>query len=158
MPIGFVSEILEKKPYPGRLMGLDHGTKRTGVAVSDPMQSLATPVATIEHKKFSKDIIQLKQIFDEYEIKGIVLGLPLNMDGTEGPRCDSVKDFARNVAGKVDMFGDNLWIGLWDERLSSAVVEDFLLTKVRAKRDQRKEVVDKLAAQHILQGALDTMS
>lgn len=158
MPIGFVSKILEKKPYPGRLMGLDHGTKRTGVAVSDPMQSLATPVATIEHKKFSKDIIQLKQLFDEYEVKGIVLGLPLNMDGTEGPRCDSVRDFARNLVKEVDKFGDNLWIGLWDERLSSSVVEDFLITKVDANRRKRAEVVDKLAAQHILQGALDTMS
>ncbi len=138
-----------------RLMGLDLGTKTIGVAVSDSMHSISTPVMTIERKKFSKDIEALSKIIKEFEIGGYILGLPLNMDGSEGGRCDATRSFADEMRQRPETFGNNPFIALYDERLSTSAVEDFLVNDVDMSRTKRKQVVDKLAAQIILQGALD---
>ncbi len=156
--IGHLKEILGSKPSPARLLGLDLGEKTLGLALSDPMQSIATPLRTIERVKFTKDIEALKPIIHDYEVRGYVLGYPVNMDGTEGGRCEVVRHFAQEMEKHKDIFGDNPWIALWDERLSTASVERFLIDSVDMSRTKRKQAVDKLAAQHILQGALDFIS
>ena len=143
-------------------MGLDLGTKTIGVAVSDAMQSIATPVTTIERSKFSKDMEALGAIIKEFEIGGYILGLPLNMDGTEGGRCDATRSFADEMRQRPEIFGEKPFIALWDERLSTRTVDDFLDKRVdinRTKKRGAKEsgLVDQLAAQVILQGALDSL-
>lgn len=135
-----------------RLVGLDLGSKTIGVALSDVMCSIATPMETIVRKKFTKDAERLLTIISEQNVGGLVLGLPLNMDGSEGPRCQSTRQFAVNIAGKID-----IPIALWDERLSTIAVTRTLL-EADASRKRRKEVVDKMAAAYILQGALDKMA
>ncbi len=145
----------DQVPKNCRLMGLDLGTKTIGVAISDSMQSIATPVTTVERSKFSKDIEALSKIIQEFEVGGYILGLPLNMDGTEGARCDATRSFADEMRQRPEVFGDKPFIALWDERLSTAAVDDFLINTVDMSRTKRKQVVDKLAAQLILQGGLD---
>ncbi|HBR69274.1 MAG TPA: Holliday junction resolvase RuvX [Rhodospirillaceae bacterium] len=155
MPIGLLKDIIDRKPEDVRLLGLDIGTKTIGMAVCDPGHSIATPLGTIKRIKFTKDIEELRRVINDYEIGGYVLGYPVNMDGSEGPRCQSVRDFALEMEKHPAIFGDNPWIALWDERLSTESVEDFLVESVDMSRTKRKQVKDKLAAQHILQGALD---
>lgn len=145
-----------------RLMGLDLGSKTIGIAVSDAMQSLSTPVTTIQRTKFSKDIEALAKIIQEFEIGGYILGWPLNMDGSEGPRCDAVRSFADEMGKHPDIFGENPYVALWDERLSTRTVDEFLDNRgdmsKSSKRDSKQSgLVDKLAAQVILQGALDAL-
>ena len=130
-------------------MGLDLGTKTIGVAVSDRLLSCATPLHTIRRVKFSKDAEALLQIIENREIGAIILGLPRNMDGSEGPRCQSTRAFARNLANLT-----NLPIGYWDERLSTVAAERALL-EADTSRKRRAEVIDTVAADYILQGALD---
>lgn len=156
MPTGLLSEIIAHKPQ-GAMLGLDIGTKTIGLAMSDPAQSMAMPLTLIERTKFTQDIKIIQQQVESYDIKGFVLGWPLNMDGSRGPRCDAVHDFARELANYPQIVGTNPWIALWDERLSTASVERFLVDSVDMSRTKRKQAVDKLAAQHILQGALDFM-
>ncbi|GLK75780.1 putative pre-16S rRNA nuclease [Methylopila jiangsuensis] len=139
-------------PARGSLIGLDLGTKTLGVAVSDPSWMIASPVETIMRKKFTPDVDRMLQIADSRKAVGVVLGLPVNMDGTEGPRCQSTRAFARSLSGRTP-----LPIGFWDERLSTAAVERMLIS-FDATRKRRAEVVDKLAAAYILQGAIDRMS
>lgn len=134
------------------LAGLDFGTKTLGVAVSDRMRSVATPLETIKRKKFTLDAAALLAICAHREIGGLVLGLPRNMDGSEGPRCQSTRAFARNLAGLTD-----LPIGYWDERLSTVAAERALL-EADTSRARRSEVIDHVAAGYILQGALDRLS
>ena len=129
--------------------GLDRGTKTIGVAVSDRLLSSATPLHTIRRVKFSKDAEALLQIIADREIGAIILGLPRNMDGSEGPRCQSTRAFARNLANLT-----NLPIGYWDERLSTVAAERALL-EADTSRKRRAEVIDTVAAGYILQGALD---
>jgi len=129
-------------------MGLDLGTKTIGVAVSDRLLSSATPLHTIRRVKFSKDAEAL-QIIENREIGAIILGLPRNMDGSEGPRCQSTRAFGRNLASLTD-----LPIGYWDERLSTVAAERALL-EADTSRKRRAEVIDHVAAGYILQGALD---
>jgi putative holliday junction resolvase len=155
--IGLLKEILATRPKNVRLLGMDLGSKTIGLALSDSAQSIATPFKTIQRTKFTKDIEELKPIIKDYEIGGYVLGFPLNMDGSEGPRCDSVRSFAREMENYPLIFGTKPWIALWDERLSTASVEDFLVDVVDMSRTKRKQVIDKLAAQLILKGALDFM-
>lgn len=138
-------------PPTGKLMGLDLGTKTIGVAISDGMRYSATPLETVKRKKFTEDAARLSVIAAEQNIVGIVLGLPLNMDGSEGPRAQSTRAFARNLAGKLD-----LPLAFWDERLSTSAVERTLL-EADTSRAKRAEVVDKLAASYILQGALERL-
>ena len=136
-------------PSTGKLLGLDLGTKTIGVAVSDSLRLTATPLETIARTKFTADAVRLTQLIEENAAVAIVLGLPLNMDGTEGPRAQSTRTFARNLSQKTP-----LPILFWDERLSSAAVERMLLA-ADTRRDRRSEVIDKLAAGYILQGFLD---
>jgi putative Holliday junction resolvase len=138
---------------PGRaLAGLDLGEKTIGVAVSDRMLSVASPLQTIRRRKFGLDAEALLAILREREIGGLVLGLPRNMDGSEGPRCQSTRAFARNLTQLTD-----LPIGFWDERLSTVAAERALLAADTSRR-RRAEVIDHVAAGVILQGALDRLA
>src|SRR6516165_4579902 len=139
-------------PARGALIGLDLGTKTIGVAVSDPDRRLATAVETIARKTFSADAARLLALAAERQAAAFVLGLPINMDGSEGPRVQSTRAFARNLARLTE-----LPIALWDERLSTAAVERALIA-ADASRAKRKNVIDQHAAAYILQGALDRLS
>ena len=134
------------------LAGLDLGEKTIGVAVSDKMRSIASPLLTIRRKKFGLDAQSILSVVNEREISGIVLGLPRNMDGSEGPRCQSTRAFARNLSALTD-----LPIGFWDERLSTVAAERALLEADTSRR-RRAEVIDHVAAGVILQGALDRLA
>jgi putative Holliday junction resolvase len=133
------------------LMGLDLGEKTIGVAVSDTFGSVATPIETIRRKKFTLDAQRLTDIARDRRIGGLILGLPRNMDGTEGPRCQSTRAFARNLSRLDDL---DLPITFWDERLSTVAAERALL-EADTSRKRRAEVIDHVAASYILQGALD---
>jgi putative Holliday junction resolvase len=139
-------------PARGALIGLDLGTKTIGVAVSDPDRRLATGVETIEHTKFTINAARLLTLAKERNVCGFVLGLPINMDGSEGPRAQSTRAFARNFARLTD-----LAIGLWDERLSTSAVERELIAN-DVSRAKRAKVIDEHAAIFILQGALDRLA
>ncbi|WP_193142236.1 Holliday junction resolvase RuvX [Meridianimarinicoccus sp. MJW13] len=131
---------------------LDYGTKTIGLAMSDPRRKVASPVKTIRRKKFTKDVLEILTFCREREISGVLLGLPLNMDGSEGPRCQSTRAFARNLSEMTEMA-----IGYWDERLSTVAAERALLESDRS-RGKRAAVIDNVAASFILQGALDRLS
>ncbi len=133
------------------LIGLDLGDKTIGVAVSDNFLSVATPLETVRRKKFGVDAARLSELIAERRIGGLVLGLPRNMDGSEGPRCQSTRAFARNF----ERFED-LPITFWDERLSTVAAERALL-EADTSRKRRAEVIDHVAAGYILQGALDRL-
>jgi putative holliday junction resolvase len=135
----------------GALIGLDLGTKTIGVAASDPDRRLAAGVETIARKTFSADAARLLQLAAERKAVGFVLGLPVNMDGSEGPRAQSTRAFARNLARRTEMP-----IALWDERLSTAAVERELIA-ADMRRARRAAVIDQHAAAYILQGALDRL-
>jgi putative holliday junction resolvase len=139
-------------PERGALVGLDLGTKTIGVAVSDPDRKLATGVVTIQRKAFKLDAAHLLAIAGERRAVGFVLGLPINMDASEGPRAQSTRAFARNFAKATD-----LAIALWDERLSTVAVERELIG-MDMSRARRAEVIDEHAAIFILQGALDRLA
>ena len=134
------------------IVGLDLGTITIGVAVSDQLRRVATPLETIRRKKFGVDAEHLLRICNGRDIGGLVLGLPLNMDGTEGPRCQSTRAFARNLEKLTD-----LPITFWDERLSTVAAERALL-EADTSRKRRAEVIDHVAASYILQGALNRMA
>ncbi|HBB83520.1 MAG TPA: Holliday junction resolvase RuvX [Sulfitobacter sp.] len=133
------------------LIGLDLGEKTIGVAVSDSFQSVATPLETVRRKKFGLDAARLAEIIAERRIGGLVLGLPRNMDGSEGPRCQSTRAFARNFDRLTP-----LPITYWDERLSTVAAERALL-EADTTRKRRAEVIDHVAAGYILQGLLDRL-
>ena len=137
-----------------RLLGLDPGSKTIGVAVSDSALKVASPLETIKRGKFADDAARLAVLCREYRIGGLVIGLPMNMDGSEGPRCQSVRQLARNLVEKA---GFTQPIAFWDERLSTAAVERFLVDEADMTRKRRGEVVDRMAAAYILQGALDAI-
>jgi putative Holliday junction resolvase len=153
MPAAIVplAEMASLLPGRGALLGLDLGTKTIGVAVSDPERRLAAGVETIARTAFATDAARLLTLAEERKAAGFVLGLPLNMNGTEGPRAQSARAFARNLAQRTA-----LPIGLWDERLSTAAVERELIA-ADASRKKRKAVIDQHAAVFILQGALDRL-
>lgn len=133
------------------IAGLDLGDRTIGVAVSDRLRGVATPVTTIRRKKFTADAEALAALLREREVGGIVLGLPRNMDGSEGPRCQSTRAFARNFTRMLD-----LPLTYWDERLSTVAAERALLEADTSRR-RRAEVIDHVAAGYILQGALDRL-
>jgi putative Holliday junction resolvase len=139
-------------PARGALIGLDLGTKTIGVAASDPDRRLAAPVETVARQRFSLDAQRLLDLAAERRAAGFVLGLPINMDGSEGARAQSTRAFARNFAKLTD-----LPIALWDERLSTAAVERALIA-ADLSRAKRKAVIDQHAASYILQGALDRLA
>ncbi len=143
---------LSALPPSGKLLGLDLGTKTIGVAISDAMRYSATPLETISRTKFTADAARIAELVAENGAAGIVLGLPLNMDGSEGPRVQSTRAFARNLAYKVDVP-----IVFWDERLSTSAVERMMIDEANMRRDKRAAVVDSLAASYILPGALERL-
>ena len=136
---------------PGKLAGLDVGTKTIGLAACDAGWSFAGPAETIRRSKFTNDLKQISQFVDTQAIRGLVVGLPLNMDGTDSPRTQSVRAFARNLAPL------DLPILLWDERWSTQAVERAMID-ADVSRAKRAEKVDALAAAHILQGAIDALA
>lgn len=146
-----IAAFAEALPQFGSLAGLDYGDKTIGIAISDLRRQVATPTEIIRRTKFTEDAAKLMQIVAAREIKGLVLGLPLNMDGSVGPRVQSTQAFARNLARMTE-----LPITFWDERLSTVAAERALL-EADASRKRRKEVIDAVAAGYILQGALDRM-
>lgn len=142
---------LEAIPATGKILGLDLGTKTIGVAVSDGMRYSASPLETIKRTKFTQDAERIIQLVAENNAVALILGLPLNMDGTEGPRVQSTRAFVRNLAPLT-----SLPIVFWDERMSTMAVTRTLLD-ADASRARRAAVVDKMAAAYILQGALDRL-
>jgi putative holliday junction resolvase len=133
-----------------RLMGLDIGTKTIGLALSDVERRLASPLDTIRRTRFSPDAANLLKRAAEFEVAALIVGLPLNMDGSEGPRVQSTRAFVRNLP-------DGVLVSYWDERLSTAAVTRELIAQ-DASRAKRAEVVDRMAAAYILQGALDRLA
>lgn len=146
-----IADFAAALPPATALAGLDYGDKTIGVAVSDSLRSVATPLETIRRKKFTADAARLSEIIAARAISGLVLGLPRNMDGSEGPRCQSTRAFARNLERTL-----GLPIALWDERLSTVAAERALL-EADTSRARRAEIIDNVAAAYILQGALDRM-
>jgi putative pre-16S rRNA nuclease len=152
MPVLSLADAAAVLPPRGVLIGLDLGSKTIGVAASDPDRRVAAPVETISRKRFNLDAVRILELAAERRAAGLVLGLPINMDGSEGPRAQSTRAFARNLARLTEMP-----IALWDERLSTAAVERALIA-ADASRAKRKAVIDQHAAAYILQGALDRLS
>lgn len=140
---------------PSALMGLDLGTKTIGVACSDMLRGIASATETVKRKKFTLDAVRLSEIAKAREIGGIILGLPRNMDGSEGPRAQSTRAFARNLTRVNGL--EHLPIAFWDERLSTVAAERALL-EADTTRKRRVEVIDAVAASYILQGALDRLA
>ncbi len=146
------SELLSTCPPPSTLLGIDLGTKTIGVALSDLSWRIASPVTILKRKTFTVDARALFKICDQENVGGFVIGFPLNMNGTEGPRCQSTRSFSQNILTKRD-----LPILLWDERMSTMAVNRVLID-ADMSRKKRGDVVDKLAASFILQGVLDLLS
>jgi putative Holliday junction resolvase len=144
---------LDQLPPKGALLGLDPGSKTIGIAACDPLRMIASPVETIVRgKKLAPSLDRLFQLYDERKCSGLVLGLPINMDGTEGPRSQSARALGRSIVERRDVP-----VALWDERLSTAGAERALL-EADASRARRDELIDKLAAAWILQGAIDRLN
>jgi putative Holliday junction resolvase len=148
-----LSELIKYLPKKSRLLGLDVGRKTIGLAVSDSDMKIATTVGTIRRSKFTKDVENLDAIITERQVNGLVLGLPISMDGNEGPACQSVRQFAVNLDNILE-----IGITFWDERLSTSAVERLLIKEADLSRNRRSEIIDKMAAAYILQGALDSLS
>ena len=148
-----LSELIKYLPKKSRLLGLDVGRKTIGLAVSDSDMKIATTVGTIRRSKFTKDVNNLDAIITERQVTGLVLGLPISMDGNEGPACQSVRQFAVNLDNILE-----IGITFWDERLSTSAVERVLTKEADLSRNRRSEIIDTMAAAYILQGALDSLS
>ncbi len=151
MSIVSIAELRSRLSTGERLLGLDIGSKTIGLALSDITLTIATPMETIKRTKFKVDAERLREIVTDQKVGGFVLGWPVNMDGSEGPRCQSTMAFSRNLSEKID-----LPQALWDERLSTSAVERTLIEADRS-RARRKQLVDKMAAAYILQGALHAL-
>ena len=152
MVYNVIEEFIENIGVEGALMGLDLGEKTIGVAVSDTRQTVATGIKTIKRTKFQQDLTILTQVIVGRDIRGVILGLPKNMNGSEGPKCQSTRAFAKNISLTVP-----LPITFWDERLSTVAAERSLI-EANASRRRRAEVIDYVAASFILQGSLDRVS
>jgi len=147
-----IHQALDNESFSNRLIGLDLGTKTIGVSMSDSSRIIASTFETIKRKKTKLDIERILEICDQFKISGIVLGYPINMNYTEGPRSQSTMSFAKLLAQRT-----NIPIILWDERLSTSAAEKVLIS-ADLSRKKRKDVIDKLAATYILQGILDRIS
>ena len=146
-----LTDFAKALPKYGAIGGLDLGTKTIGVSVSDHMRSIASPLETIKRQKFTQDVRYLLSICKRRSLCGLILGLPRNMNGSEGPRAQSTRAFARNLFQKTDVP-----ISFWDERLSTIAAEKALL-EADTTRKRRSQVIDHVAAAYILQGALDRL-
>ena len=153
MPVLDLTALPDALPPNTPLFGLDLGEKTIGVAVSDVTRMIASPLELIRKGKFTEDANHLLRLMDARAAKGLVIGLPINMDGTEGPRCQSSRAFGRNLL----RLREDLVVAYWDERLSSAAVNRMLIDEADVTRARRAELVDKAAAAYILQGALDRL-
>ena len=153
MAVTAIERIKETLAPEQRLLGLDVGARTIGLALSDVSLTVATPMETIRRGKFAEDAGRLRTIIAAEGVGGLIIGLPLDMDGTEGPRCQSVRQFAENLLEHV-----NLPMAFWDERLSTKAVERVLIQEADMTRKRRAEVIDKMAAAYILQGALDAIA
>jgi putative Holliday junction resolvase len=151
MAVVTVAELKSLLASNARLIGFDLGEKTIGLALSDPMLTVATPLETLKRRKFGADATLIESLIRKHGVGGIVIGLPLNMDGTDGPSAQSARAFGRNLAARSE-----LPIVFWDERLSTAAVTRTLID-ADASRKRRSEVVDKMAAAYILQGVLDRL-
>ncbi len=152
MTVRKLADLARILPPGRRLLSLDLGERTIGLALSDVLRIVASPLTTLARGKFSDDATKLLDICAEHDIAALIIGLPVNMDGTEGPRCQSVRAFARNFEAVFDME-----IAFWDERLSTVAVTRTMI-EADLSRARQKEVVDKMAAAYILQGALDYMA
>ena len=144
-----INEFKNKLSSGSRLLGIDLGTKRIGIAISDYNQKIATPLQTLDKSKQGKLIDELESIITEYDIKGIIIGNPINMDGTYGKSSQSAQDIAINISNKID-----IPVSLWDERLSTVGAFN-LSSELDINVSKREKDIDKFAAAFILQGALD---
>lgn len=153
MAVVDLTELPALVPRYGALVGLDLGERTIGVAVSDPTRTVASPLTLIRKTKFTDDAKALFKVMDGREVAAIVIGLPVNMDGTEGVRCQSNRAFARNLL----RLRPELVIAFWDERMSTMAVNRFLIDEADINRARRAELVDKMAAGWILQGALERL-
>ena len=147
-----LTKIAKSRKPASRLMGMDLGSKTIGLALSDVSLMIASPLGTIKRTKFTHDAEILEALIDEHDVGGFILGLPINMDGSEGPRCQSTRQFAINLLERQD-----IPLAFWDERLSTVAVERILIDEVDMTRKRRAKVIDKAAATYILQGALDAL-
>jgi len=150
--VSSIAELKQKLAPGARLLGLDVGEKTIGLALSDTTLTVASPMTTIRRGKFAADAERIAGIAAEEGVGGLVLGLPINMDGSEGPRCQSVRQFARNLGARLP-----LPFAFWDERLSTAAVEREMIA-ADMTRKRRAEIIDRVAAAYILQGCLDRMA
>lgn len=146
-----IEDLALRLPPEARLLGLDVGTKTVGLALSDVTCSIATPYETLRRTKFTADAKRIAEIVAKMGVGGLVIGLPINLYGSEGPRAQSTRAFARNLAAHVDVP-----MAFWDERFSTAAVERHLI-EANASRKRRAEVIDRMAAAYIMQGALDRL-
>ena len=153
MAIVDIKELRAAVPTGKRLLGLDLGSKTIGLAICDSSFAIASPLETLRRRKFTQDAIDLVALIAERDVGGLVLGLPRNMDGSEGPRAQSTRQFAANLLGRSD-----IPIAFWDERLSTVAVERLLIDEADLSRRKRGDVVDKMAASYILQGAIDLIA
>ncbi|MGJ3261222.1 MAG: Holliday junction resolvase RuvX [Rhodospirillales bacterium] len=148
-----LSSLIDAMPDGTRLLGLDIGDKTVGLAISDPLFMVASPVKTLARgKKLAPVIAEMAALVKAEEVGGLVAGLPVSMDGTEGPRAQATRDLTREFADRL-----GLPYAFWDERLSTSAIERFLVNEADMTRKRRKDVVDKMAASYILQGALDSI-
>lgn len=158
MAIVEIKDLKAVLPRGKRLLGIDAGEKTWGLALSDPGLMIASPLKTIERSKFSLDVPKLAAICKEYGVGGFLIGLPVNMDGTEGPRAQSIRDLVANFLNAKEALGFEPVIAFWDERMSTMAVERFMIEQADTSRARRDKIVDKSAAAWILQGALDRIS
>lgn len=145
------SQLAQKKKESMRLLGVDLGSKTIGLAVSDPSLKIASPITTLKRSKLSSNAIEFSNIIKDYQIGGIIVGLPINMDGTEGPRVQATRDWSLDLARIL-----SIPVAFWDERLSTVAVERMMLT-ADMTRNKRAAKIDQAAAAYILQGALDNI-
>lgn len=155
MAVVAIKELRSHLPPKTRVLGVDHGEKTLGLAMASHDLTIATPFKTLQRTTFTENVRQLAAICQEYEVRGFIIGLPMNMNSSEGPRAESVRHFGNNLLRAKDILGFDPVVCFWDERLSTSAMERFLIEQADVSRKRRAEVIDKLAATHILQGALD---
>lgn len=153
MSIVSIKDLKTELKYGQCLLGIDLGSTTIGMAISDTNLIIASPLGTIKRGKFRNDLRTLVSLIEERDIGGIVIGLPISMSGQEGPRCQATRQFAKNILNKFEFS-----IAFWDERLSTAAVKRVLVKEADITRKRQREIIDKVAAAYILQGALDAFS
>jgi putative holliday junction resolvase len=156
MAIRKLTDLLTSVPRGKRLLGLDLGTKTIGMAISDPGFSVASPIGTIKRTKFTADARELAKVLKDREVGAVIIGLPVNMDGSEGPSAERARQFGASMMEHRELLGGEQEIAFWDERLSTSAVQRMMID-ADMTRKRRAEVVDKMAAAYILQGALDAL-